>query len=518
MRKFYTFLSVMCVATVTLMLSACSSRDYRDTLPADATAVIAVNPQSWADKAEVGDFTQSIYYQMAQMLLAQQQMSAEDSEYLLQMIAHPGTTGLDVEKDMFVFVGKDKNTVLSQPEVGMLFNVKNPKEVETFLGWIAGKIGVEPQTENGVTFLEIADQYTTYIAYTKESFLLYTETNPEVAEVKATVMQLLSQKKSESLMAMPEIASALNEANDMQLVFRYAALMNMPEMNMQIPGFEFLSKMSYVGKVNFEVGKIVSEGKAVFSDKEAEKQYQAMMEAFSQGLNGKFLSMLPEKNMAVLAVALQGEKIYGFLEQNPIYGMIFSSVPQLAPIMKSIAGDFSLSFHGMLADGQMPALSMLVDLRDAADLNTIMELFTFEFVEMAPNQYQVKGFPVYFGLNGNMLYVTTDASALDYLTGKSTSNYKPLNESIFRNSYVAMEVDLVQVREMLNQMVTAGQIDPQMGIALSFLGLFESIESSTDMDADGKLVINMTNKEKNALAVLYETIEGLAQMGAAMAM
>ena len=60
MRKFYTFLSVMCVATVTLMLSACSSRDYRDTLPADATAVIAVNPQSWADKAEVGDFTQSI--------------------------------------------------------------------------------------------------------------------------------------------------------------------------------------------------------------------------------------------------------------------------------------------------------------------------------------------------------------------------------------------------------------------------------------------------------------------------
>ena len=186
--------------------------------------------------------------------------------------------------------------------------------------------------------------------------------------------------------------------------------------------------------------------------------------------------------------------------------------------MKSIAGDFSLSFHGMLADGQMPALSMLVDLRDAADLNTIMELFTFEFVEMAPNQYQVKGFPVYFGLNGNMLYVTTDASALDYLTGKSTSNYKPLNESIFRNSYVAMEVDLVQVREMLNQMVTAGQIDPQMGIALSFLGLFESIESSTDMDADGKLVINMTNKEKNALAVLYETIEGLAQMGAAMAM
>ena len=81
-----------------------------------------------------------------------------------------------------------------------------------------------------------------------------------------------------------------------------------------------------------------------------------------------------------------------------------------------------------------------------------------------------------------------------------------------------MEVDLVQVREMLNQMVTAGQIDPQMGIALSFLGLFESIESSTDMDADGKLVINMTNKEKNALAVLYETIEGLAQMGAAMAM
>ena len=518
MKRLYTFLSVLCVTVVMLMLSSCSGRDYRDTLPAETTAVVAVNPQSFADKAGVGDFTQSAYYQMAQMLLAEQQMSAEERDYLLQLIAHPGTSGLDVEKDVYLFVGKDENSDLSMPEVGLLFKVKNPKEMKTFFDWCAAGLELQPQTEKGVTFLSIDGvNNATCLAYTKESFLIYTEQAADPEEVKATMMQLLSQKKAESLMGKPEIASVLNTANDMQRMFNYGPLMKMSGMQMQLPGFDFVSKMYYVAATNFEAGKIVTDYQILFCDKEAEKQFLALGSMFPEKLSGNTLALLPQTNMALLAVTLQGEKIYEVLEQSPLYGMAFSSVPQAAPILKSIAGDFTVAFHGMLPGGKMPALSMLVELRDAADMQTLMEMFPAGYyTQTAPNQYMLNEFPLYFGLNGKTLYATTDSAALDYLTGKSTSDYKAGVEPLFRDAYAVIKIDLVQLRDMLAQMVANGEIEPQFGMALPYLALFESIDYTGKSNASGSLVINMTDKEKNAAAVLYATIEDVVQLVAGM--
>ena len=66
MKKLYFF----CIALVALMLASCGGKDYREMLPADSFVIVSINPESLSRKAQVGDFTQSVYYKMAEQALA----------------------------------------------------------------------------------------------------------------------------------------------------------------------------------------------------------------------------------------------------------------------------------------------------------------------------------------------------------------------------------------------------------------------------------------------------------------
>ena len=50
---------------------------------------------------------------------------------------------------------------------------------------------------------------------------------------------------------------------------------------------------------------------------------------------------------------------------------------------------------------------------------------------------------------------------------------------------------------------------------LMALSLFDTLEITGRTERQGELVLNMTDKDKNAAEVLYKTIEGFAQMFAA---
>ena len=62
MKKLYFF----CIALVALMLASCGGKDYREMLPADSFVIVSINPESLSRKSQVGDFTQSVYYKMAE--------------------------------------------------------------------------------------------------------------------------------------------------------------------------------------------------------------------------------------------------------------------------------------------------------------------------------------------------------------------------------------------------------------------------------------------------------------------
>ena len=169
--------------------------------------------------------------------------------------------------------------------------------------------------------------------------------------------------------------------------------------------------------VDFEKGKIVAEARILFSDKEAEKQYMEMVAA-QRKMDGDFLKMLPAENVATLAGSMDGTRTYEMLQKIPMYSMVFAMAPQVKPIMEAIDGDIALSFHGMTDNGRMPELSLIAELKDPAIMETIKGMIPVPMQEMAPGQYALSpdaNTTIYFGLNDNTFYATTDSDALVFL-------------------------------------------------------------------------------------------------------
>ena len=127
--------------------------------------------------------------------------------------------------------------------------------------------------------------------------------------------------------------------------------------------------------------------------------------------------------------------------------------------------------------------------------------------EMAPGQYALSpdaNTTIYFGLNDNTFYATTDSDALVFLTG-----------ALFRGSYGTMFVDFPAVRSLIESLIAQNRLDQSAAASLMALSLFDTLEITGRTERQGELVLNMTDKDKNAAEVLYKTIEGFAQMFAA---
>ena len=131
-------------------------------------------------------------------------------------------------------------------------------------------------------------------------------------------------------------------------------------------------------------------------------------------MDGDFLKMLPAENVATLAGSMDGTRTYEMLQKIPMYSMVFAMAPQVKPIMEAIDGDIALSFHGMTDNGRMPELSLIAELKDPAIMETIKGMIPVPMQEMAPGQYALSpdaNTTIYFGLNDNTFYATTDSDA-----------------------------------------------------------------------------------------------------------
>lgn len=513
MKKLY----FVCMALVALMLASCGGKDYRDMLPADSFMVVSINPESLSRKAQVGDFTQSVYYKMAEQALTD--APEEERGRILSLLAHPSESGLDVGSDVFMFVTMENASQTGNPTVGGLFKVSDRKKLDGFLGWIAEKGGLVSVEEDGIVFLTGGSERDPMIAYDENALLVY-DTSAGADETKVAAKKLFSQKKTESLMGNSQLAQAIERPSDMKFVMDYGSIMEVAGEQIGtagLSGFEFLNNMSMAMPVDFEKGKIVAEARILFSDKKAEKQYMEMVAA-QRKMDGDFLKMLPAENVATLAGSMDGARTYEMLQKIPMYSMVFAMAPQVKPIMEAIDGDIALSFHGMTDNGRMPELSLIAELKDPAIMETIKGMIPVPMQEMAPGQYALSpdaNTTIYFGLNDNTFYATTDSDALVFLTGAQTSAYEAEVGKLFRGSYGTMFVDFPAVRSLIESLIAQNRLDQSAAASLMALSLFDTLEITGRTERQGELVLNMTDKDKNAAEVLYKTIEGFAQMFAA---
>ena len=94
-------------------------------------------------------------------------------------------------------------------------------------------------------------------------------------------------------------------------------------------------------------------------------------------------------------------------------------------------------------------------------METIKGMIPVPMQEMAPGQYALSpdaNTTIYFGLNDNTFYATTDSDALVFLTGAQTSAYEAEVGNLFRGSYGTMFVDFPAVRSLIESLIAQNRL------------------------------------------------------------
>lgn len=495
---------LLLVAAV-LACAACGKKDdYARLLPADAAMVMSVSPAQLAEKAEVGDFSKSIFYQYAEKQLGENNdLTDEQRAYMLTVLKNPSELGLDADKPIYLF-GKmhDRNAMRG----GVLAAVADRNLLDK-----AFKAFPEAETEQieGITVCR-DDRWT--LAYNGSALLFYVSSDEETAKDEA--LALFTQKPEQSLTSDKEMFAALTDGkHDMRFVCNYGPLMEMAQKNsqMQLPGFEFLGQAVLGCTLDFEPGRVVLKSTAAFRTPEAKKQAEELTAFLTGTPSGELLKLVPEKNLGLAGFNLKGANLYTTFEKIPVYAMLLGMAPQAKPIISALEGDVLFSMQGV-ANG-MPEFTLLAQVNDVKVLDQIRALLPALKAEEAGYAMPLNGLKLHVGLKEQVLYLTTSTAGYEAVQAAGSAFAATPTADLFRHAGGTMFLDVVAVRELVQRLAAEGKITTQgAAVVLPILGLFENVQLVSESDRQ-EMVVNMTDKEKNAAATLYKAIEGFAQLG-----
>lgn len=376
MKDFLPIVKLACLTAAAALIVSCGGgADYRNVLPADSFVTMSVDAASLLKKSGTCDAASNpLLDRLKAELDKAEELSAEEKEYLFSLLENPAESGLDLKKELFLFMSAD-GADINNPEVGggLLFPVGDKSKLDALIARINEKSGTETVTEAGVSVVKIGEESEAsgVCAYNDIACLLYFKTDP-CGVVEEKVRKLFAQKRAESLMGDKAVAARLAARNDVNMVVSYAnlsAMMNNPMLG-AMPMMDVLKGALVMGSANFEKGRIVSDAAVSYKDK-ASVEKAAAFYAYVKPQTGDLLRYVPAGSLAALSYGLDGEKLYAMLAAMPGYGMMLGN-PMVKQVLDAFDGDCVISFSGMTPDGRFPIASLLAQVNDPAVLQTVV--------------------------------------------------------------------------------------------------------------------------------------------------
>ena len=273
MKDFLPIVKLACLTAAAALIVSCGGgADYRNVLPADSFVTMSVDAASLLKKSGTCDAASNpLLDRLKAELDKAEELSAEEKEYLFSLLENPAESGLDLKKELFLFMSAD-GADINNPEVGggLLFPVGDKSKLDALIARINEKSGTETVTEAGVSVVKIGEEpeASGVCAYNDIACLLYFKTDP-CGVVEEKVRKLFAQKRAESLMGDKAVAARLAARNDVNMVVSYAnlsAMMNNPMLG-AMPMMDVLKGALVMGSANFEKGRIVSDAAVSYKDK-----------------------------------------------------------------------------------------------------------------------------------------------------------------------------------------------------------------------------------------------------------
>lgn len=508
MKQFFTLFKGACLATVALLTVACGGgADYRSALPADAFMTLSFNPAALSEKSNAGAFADSeLFARINEELAGVESLSAEQKEYYLSLLKNPAETGVDMDRDSYMFFTLEgENPAQPTGRGGLLLPLADRAKFDAFIAQVNAASGLEVEQSGTISYVRVGEQSDVSVvcAFNEAACMLFvSQENPE--ECLSRVKDLFAQKTDKSLIGNRAIAERLAGKNDINVVLSYAALMPMLKSNPMVaamPAMEALGGVSLLGSMNFEKGRIVVDGAMAFADDAAKAKLEELY-GYVMPQTGKLLRYLPAQSIAAMGMGLNGGKLFTMLSSMPGYGMLMAN-PMVKQVMEAFDGDLLLGFSGMLPGGQYPVASLLAQVKDAGVMQLLVSnLGGMPLVETAKDQYSISmgGVSAFFGVKDNVLYITSDAAVKTALDGSQIESFESHKE-LFKDQASSFFVDFRGVVALVGQLTAGVGATDGARMALEVLGLFNRMELSGTTEG-GRMVVYMTDGERNALETI----------------
>ena len=510
MKNYFISLRLACMMLVSLLAVSCGSKkDYRDALPANAFITISVNPASLEAKSNHGNIEQNpLFINIKEALNNAEELSAEQKEFILSLIKDPAQSGIDQNSEIYLFGNIDQ----MQPEGGILAKINDQKKFDELIAFLSESTGLQPEQEGDLKVIspEKSEKGTVLLAYNEGMCMLFAA-QYNYKKTLTRVQELVDQDKKASLLADKNAAALFNEKNDINMGMLYK---NMPVTGTPLtnsPMLQAMEQCAVLISTNFEKGKIVTECK-VSGDSEAMKQLETLY-GYARLQSGALLPYLPADAICTIGVGLKGEKLYELFANEPQL-KDFAALPQFKEIVNALDGDLAIEFSGMeKGKGLIPIFSLLTEVNDPEILNYLFGQITLMGItptKTGDQQYQIDvlGFPIYAGMKGKILYVTTNPKVHAALSGEKIESMEA-NAKLFKKQQSSMLLNFKGVSQLLNSLYGSS---PSARYALMFIDIFDTMEASGNTNNNSIITINMVDQNKNALETICSTVETLVRL------
>lgn len=497
MKRTYLFLMMALLMMAAVCITGCQKTgDYRDVIPANASAVLSLNVKHIAEKGEIS----ALLSQTKEMKVM---IGDQNAEIIEKLLTDSKTEGLALEEKIFVF------GFLKEEIWGLVAKVSDETKVkEMFVTLQKSGVCGAPEKQGGYTWVSIGN--VAWCVFDETRLLIVPSDN----NTKEIAGKWMAQKAGNSMMANKGFQKMITRNDDATIFMSIATLSqeycNETTKQMMLSGVD-ITKIDMMGGITFEKGKIALNMEYIFADKEAEELYEKQMAAYGK-LNNTFLNYFPASALCYMAANVKGADTYRLMEEFNIFENLKikqqEGGPDIKKLMGSFNGDISLGILNLSEMG-IPSLLAYAEVEDSYPLKVLADLQKefrqyAEIKSIGENAYEANimmlNMKIWFGIQDKHLYLTNDPVIYQHIDRKVENPFGDTPYAAgFKNACMGAVVNIdatMKLPVMQTVWMMAGMYGPMAQSGFSGCDYIEMLTVSPTLF---EMNIYVKDKEQNVL-------------------
>jgi len=376
--------------------------EYTHAIPSDATTVASIDLKSVAEKCGINDEENSTLKQHLLDAL-KNGLNEETSNQISKILDKPSKSGIDFKQPVYYYLSKNfswKTVIdLSVCDKGDLN--------KTIKSLAKSQLCTEPEETDNFIYSVVNNKYV--IAYNKGTALLVESPQGATDQLLECIDKVMTEKKENSFCSSKSFSQLTDRKGDVKF-------------------YENLEASSFGGDMTFQDGNVLLQ-----IEKIGGKNVQPTANNTFQPITNALLNRFPKSLPFILSMGLNGTQSYNDLAAA--IGLDSFNSPVVQKLMCALQGDFTLGFNTW--DGKNFSFLAYAQTRDAAAIRSLCTLKdelggTFKKLGTTDFEYHLMNTHIWYGLDGDLLYLTNNGKLVHYNSNKSGSN-----DSYMQNPYAA---------------------------------------------------------------------------------